>query len=90
MGISTWTGLVDVQWWKMIAVVQGVQLNFDCSGSIIAAVKCSDVSFEVVLYDKLRSELALRNSTLYTRYRVARTHRIPYLYSSFSAKKTYI
>ena len=26
----------------------------------------------------------------YTRYRVAKTHRIPYLYRSFSAKVTYI
>jgi len=45
--------------------------------------------------ERIRSRFVIKNTgiqqvTLNVCYRVAKTHRIPFLYSSFSAKVTYI
>ena len=42
------------------------------------------------IHTYIRSDLRISYEAAGLRYRVAKTHRIPYLYTSFSAKVTYI
>jgi len=52
--------------------------------------RVSFVSFDIIFVSLLCHLALLRDVRCINEYRVAKTHRIPYLYRSFSAKVTYI